>query len=144
MQVCNNLVTDEIDDQKKQSDYKFKIELQNPEGENSTLSIASAWWKRATRRTTPKTTWPPRPSTFHTAHMNLNSWMKHARRPIDRFRSSWLHTTSWLKFHLCASSHVIHAWSACLFSFRSSIQFYFLNFPFLFYLLHFFPKPWGT
>ena len=59
--VCNNLVTDEIDDHRKQSDYKCTIGLQNPKGKNSTLGIASAWWNRATRRTTPMTTWPPRP-----------------------------------------------------------------------------------
>ena len=59
--VCNNLVTDEIDDHRIQSDYKCTIGLQNPKGENSTLGIASAWWNRATRRTTPMTTWPPRP-----------------------------------------------------------------------------------
>ena len=41
--VCNNLVTDEIDDHRIQSDYKCTIRLQNPEGKNSTLGIASAW-----------------------------------------------------------------------------------------------------
>ena len=41
--VCNNLVTDEIDDHRIQSDYKCTIGLQNPEGKNSTLGIASAW-----------------------------------------------------------------------------------------------------
>ena len=30
--VCNNLVADEIDDHRIQSDYKYKSELQNPEG----------------------------------------------------------------------------------------------------------------
>ena len=41
--VSNNLVTDEIDDHRIQSDYKCTIRLQNPEGNNSTLGIASAW-----------------------------------------------------------------------------------------------------
>ena len=41
--VCSNLATDEIDDHRIQSDYKCKSELQNPEGKNSTLGIASAW-----------------------------------------------------------------------------------------------------
>ena len=41
--VCNNLVTDEIDDHRIQSDYKCTIGLQKTEGKNSTLGIASAW-----------------------------------------------------------------------------------------------------
>ena len=41
--VCNNLVTDEIDDHRIQSGYKCIIGLQNPEGKNSTFGIASAW-----------------------------------------------------------------------------------------------------
>ena len=41
--VCNNLATDEIDDHRIQSDYKCISGLQNPEGKNSTLGIASAW-----------------------------------------------------------------------------------------------------
>ena len=41
--VCNNLATDEIDDHRIQSDYKCTSGLQNPEGKNSTLGIASAW-----------------------------------------------------------------------------------------------------
>ena len=41
--VCNNLVTDEIDDHRIQSDYKCTIGLQNPEGKNSTLGVAYAW-----------------------------------------------------------------------------------------------------
>ena len=43
VKVCNNLVTDEIDDHRIQSDYKCTIGLQNPEGKNSTLGIACAW-----------------------------------------------------------------------------------------------------
>ena len=62
MQKCATiLVTDEIDDHRIQSDYKCTIGLQNLEGKNSTVGITFAWWNRATRRTTPMTTWPPRP-----------------------------------------------------------------------------------
>ena len=43
VQVCNNLVADEIDDHRIQSDYKCTIGLQSPEGKNSTLGIAYAW-----------------------------------------------------------------------------------------------------
>ena len=42
VQVCKNLVTDEIDDHRIQSDYKCTIGLQYPEGKNSTLGIAYA------------------------------------------------------------------------------------------------------
>ena len=41
--VCDNLVTDEIDDHRIQSDHKCTSGLQNPEGKNSTLGMASAW-----------------------------------------------------------------------------------------------------
>ena len=41
--VCNNLATDEIDDRRIQSDYKCISGLQNLEGKNSVLGIASAW-----------------------------------------------------------------------------------------------------
>ena len=43
VKVCKNLVTDEIDDHRIQSDYECTIGLQNPEGKNSTLGIAYAW-----------------------------------------------------------------------------------------------------
>ena len=43
VKVCNNLVTDEIDDHRIQSYYKCTIGLQCPEGKNSTLGIAYAW-----------------------------------------------------------------------------------------------------
>ena len=43
VKVCNNLVTDEIDDYRIQSDCKCTIGLQYPEGKNSTLGIAYAW-----------------------------------------------------------------------------------------------------
>ena len=41
--VCNNLATDEIDGRRIQSDHKGISGLQNPEGKNSVLGIASAW-----------------------------------------------------------------------------------------------------
>ena len=43
VKVCKNLVTDEIDDHRIQSDYKCTLGLQNPEGKNSTFGIACAW-----------------------------------------------------------------------------------------------------
>ena len=41
--VCNNRLQIRIDDHRIQSDYKYKRELQNPEGKKSVLGIASAW-----------------------------------------------------------------------------------------------------
>ena len=41
--VCNNFATDKIDDHRIQSDYKCTIGLQNLDGKNSALGIASAW-----------------------------------------------------------------------------------------------------
>ena len=41
--VCNYWLQIRIDDHRIQSDYKYKSELQNPEGKNSVLGIASAW-----------------------------------------------------------------------------------------------------
>ena len=41
--VCNNLVTDEMDDHRTQSDYKCTFGLQYPKGKNSALGIAYAW-----------------------------------------------------------------------------------------------------
>ena len=43
VKVCKNLVTDEIDDHRIQSDYKCTIGLQYLEGKNSVLGIASTW-----------------------------------------------------------------------------------------------------
>ena len=57
--VCNNWLQVRIDDHRIHSGYKYKSELQNPEGKKSVLGITSAWW----HRTTPMTTWPPRPWT---------------------------------------------------------------------------------
>ena len=41
--VCNNWLQVRIDDHGIQSDYKYKSELQNPEGKKSVLGITSAW-----------------------------------------------------------------------------------------------------
>ena len=41
--VWNNLASGKIDDHRIQSDYNYTIELQNPEGKNSTLGITSVW-----------------------------------------------------------------------------------------------------
>ena len=43
VKVCNNLVTDEIDDHRIQSGYKCTIGLQYPERKHYTLGIAYAW-----------------------------------------------------------------------------------------------------
>ena len=45
--VCNNWLQIRIDDHRIQSYYKYKSELQNPEGKTSVLGITSAWWNRA-------------------------------------------------------------------------------------------------
>ena len=120
--VCNNLATDEIDEHGIQSDYK-KCNIQR---ENSTFGIAYACWKLTTHVTT-KTQ-----STFNTKHMKsaIPQFV-----PLVWFLWSWLHTTSWLKFHLCASSHGNHI-KGVLFHVESSIPFYFLIFPFIHNLLH--------
>ena len=41
------LATEMNDDHRIQSDYKYKSELQNQEGEKSVFGITSAWWHRA-------------------------------------------------------------------------------------------------
>ena len=41
--VCNNWLQIRIYDHRIQSDYKYKSELQNPEGKKSVLGITSAW-----------------------------------------------------------------------------------------------------
>ena len=41
--VCNNWLQIRNDDHRMQSDYKYKSELQNPEGKKSVLGITSAW-----------------------------------------------------------------------------------------------------
>ena len=41
--VCNNWLQIRIDDHRIQSGYKYKSELQNPEGKKSVLGRTSAW-----------------------------------------------------------------------------------------------------
>ena len=43
VKVCKNIITDEIDDHRIQSDCKCTVGLQYPEGKNSTLGIAYEW-----------------------------------------------------------------------------------------------------
>ena len=56
-------------------------------------------------------------STFHTAHMNLNTWIDArvipcAHSPVVRFQSSWsAHHIAWLEVQVVRVSHVIHACS---------------------------------
>ena len=42
-EVCNNWLQKRIDDHRIQSDFKYKSELQNPEGKKSVFGITSAW-----------------------------------------------------------------------------------------------------
>ena len=88
--VCNNWLQIRIDDHRIQSDYKYKSELQNPEGKKSVLGIDVCVVKPST---TPMTTWPSRlrgetehdtndnvttktQNTFNTAHMNTDTWVR--------------------------------------------------------------------
>ena len=41
--VCNKWLQVRIHDHRIQSDYKYKSELQNPEGKKSVLGVTSAW-----------------------------------------------------------------------------------------------------
>ena len=45
--VCNNWLHKRIEDHRIQSDYKYKSELQNPEGKKSVLGTSSGWGHRA-------------------------------------------------------------------------------------------------
>ena len=67
--VCNKWLQIRIDDHRIQSDYKYKSELQNPEGKKSVLGIASAWWNND--NVTTKTQ-----NTFNTAHTNTDTWVR--------------------------------------------------------------------
>ena len=74
VKVCKNLVTDEIDDHRIQSDYKCTIGLQYPEGKELytwyCLCVVKPCDK--THDTNDNVTTKTQ-STFHTAHMNLNT-----------------------------------------------------------------------
>ena len=59
-----------IDDHRIQSEYKFKSELQNPEGKKSLLGITSA---SETEHDTKDNVTTKTQSTSNTAHMNINT-----------------------------------------------------------------------
>ena len=120
---------------KIQSDYKCISGLQNPEGKNCTLGIASAWWNRTRHQwqrdhqgycvcvvkpsTTPMTSWPPRPRAPSTQRTWTSTREWCTRDPMCAYSSSqvlvvMIAHTSWLKFHLCASSHGHHMMSVSL------------------------------
>ena len=91
-----------------QSDYKCICGLQNPEGKNSTFGIACT-----------KTQ-----STFHTAHMNFNTWIDArvipcAHSPAVRFWSSWFAHNIVAQVWLVRISYV-HTCSECFSSTLSS------------------------
>ena len=138
--VCNNLVTDAIDDHRIQSNYKCISWLQYPEGKNSTLGIASAWWNRATRRTTPMTTWPPRPRAPSTQRTWTSTREWCTREPMCAWSSSQVLVVMICTPHRgssCArlSCHPCMQW-VCLFDSELSIPSNFLFFSFSFNLLH--------
>ena len=90
-------------------------------------------------------------STFHTAHMNLNTWIDarvipRAHGPAVRFRSLWFNITSWMKFMLCASlmssMHVVCV-TLRLWALHSIQLPLLLSHQFLAVLFCFFPQPWG-
>ena len=72
-------------------------------------------------------------STFHTAHMNLITWIDArvipcAHGPVVRFWSSWFAHHMWLNFELCASlMSSMHAVSVVLRLFEFSIPSNFLK-----------------
>ena len=113
--VCNNLVTDEIDDHRIQSDYKCTIGPQNPKGKelNTSYCVCVVKPSDKTHDTNDKVTAKTQ-SIFHTAHMNFNTWIDArvipcAHSPVVRFWSSWF------AHHIVAQvvrvSHVFHACS---------------------------------
>ena len=73
MQVCHEWPQVRIDDHRIQSDYKYKSELQNPEGENSTLGIASCV---VTPHDTNDNVTTKTLNTFNTAHKNTDTWVR--------------------------------------------------------------------
>ena len=103
--VCNNWPQMRIDDHRIQSDYKYKSELQNPEGKTSVLGIASAWWNRALHQ------WQrDHQDPEHFQHSAHEHWHVSAQFSclLDRFVSSWFtHCTAWLKgvAHVISSMH---------------------------------------
>ena len=112
-----------------------QVDYKNPEGKNSTFGIAFAWWHRARHQ------WQrDHQDPEHLPHSAHEHWHVSAQFSclLVRFLSSWFTHCTWLKFHLCASSHghPCTQW-ACLFDLESSTPFYFLIFSFILNLLHF-------
>ena len=70
-EVCNNLATDEIDNQRIQSDYKCISGLQTPEGERTPHLVLRL--RGETEHDTNDNVTTKTQSTFHAAHMNLNT-----------------------------------------------------------------------
>ena len=112
VKVCNNLVTDEIDDHRIQSDYKCTIGLQHLGGKNSTLGVAHAWWTRQRNQWQRDHQDPRAPSTQRT--WTSTREMMHAWSHVHVVQQSGsgrhdLHTTSWLKLwaSLMSSMHAV-------------------------------------
>ena len=131
--VCNNWLQIRIDDHRIQSDFKYKSELQNPEGKKSVLGIASAWCNRARHQ------WQrDHQDPEHIQHSAHEHWHVSAQFSclLVRFVSSWFtHCTAWLNgvAHVISSMHEVCGSPSTLIS----ILFYFHIFPFILYLLHF-------
>ena len=122
--VCNNWLQERIDDHRIQSDYKYKSELQNPEGKTSVLGITSAWWHRARHQwqrdhqgycvcvvkpsTTPMTTWPPRPRTPSTQRTWTLTRECAVLLFVSQVRVVMIHTLHCMAQGCCAC-HLIHA-----------------------------------
>ena len=139
MQKCAiiNWLQMKIDDHRIQSDYKYKSELQNPEGKKSVLGNASAWWNRE-----PMTTRPSRsraPSTQRT-WTSTREWC--TRNPMRAQSRSQILVVI-IAHHIVGSSFtcprhlMVITWWAYLLDFESSSLFYFVIFSFILNLLHF-------
>ena len=96
---------------------RLRGEIEHDTNDNvTTKGIASAWWNRARHKLQRDHQDPEHlPHSAHEPqHVNDARVIPCAHSPVVRFLSSWLHTTSWLKFHLCASSHGHHMMSVSL------------------------------
>ena len=92
-------------------------ETEHDTNDNVTINcIASAWRNRARHQWQRDHQDPEHlPHSAHEPqHVNDARLIPCAHGPRVNFLSSWLHTTSWLKFHLCASSHGRHMMSLSL------------------------------
>ena len=73
--VCNNWLQKRIDDHRVQSDYKYKSELQNPEGQKSVLGIALRLRGETEHDTNDNVTTKTQ-NISNTAHMNTDTWVR--------------------------------------------------------------------